>query len=525
VSVASLIDLTLANREGRIRQELRYQLPEPGPALPHLTVRVPEAAVSSLHVLEGARLVSEPGPGEPFPAGGAFRTFQLRPLAAGGPPQAGAVREITVVLEYQFPWNARPSERFTVPLVVPELVSRGEMRVRVWSEAGNLPSGPSTGWSEQNIEEVPKRNRLPVLVLRSSRTDLPLTLRAGESGDAFTVLIDRALVRVDIGEGGVHTYRVSYRLARLASRHLDFELPGPVNAIALTASLDGKRVEYEPLSSDRLEQKGRLARLRLSPDLVRKPAILELSYQLTPDRTDSTPVSSTLQAPRLLGEVGGISTRWQITAPGGWVVLGPEAGPATARTWGRRGWLLAPWPALTAADLDRWLTGSETASEATAGATPSLVLWRDGSPTVHLAHVPQQVWLLGCSLVLVLLGLMLSRLLLVARTPTETGSMPTWAWGLLAVMVVAGILGVLLWPGLAGQIAYGCEPGAAVLLLMVGVQWLLHERYRRQLVFLPSFSRARTNSSLLRQEAARAAHGEPSTVDAPRTAGSSVDRR
>jgi hypothetical protein len=48
------------------------------------------------------------------------------------------------------------------------------------------------------------------------------------------------------------------------------------------------------------------------------------------------------------------------------------------------------------------------------------------------------------------------------------------------------------------------------------VQWLLHERYRRQIVFLPSFSRSRAGSSLLRGGVQRP-HGEPSTVDAPRT--------
>jgi hypothetical protein len=100
-----------------------------------------------------------------------------------------------------------------------------------------------------------------------------------------------------------------------------------------------------------------------------------------------------------------------------------------------------------------------------------------------------------------------------------------WAWVLLSVLVAAVVLGVLLWPTLTGQIAYGCQPGAVVLLLVAGAQWLLHERYRRQLVFLPSFSRTRPGSSLMRQEAARAAHGEPPTVDAPRVGGSSVERR
>ena len=82
---------------------------------------------------------------------------------------------------------------FPVPLAVPHLISRGQARVRVWSDSGNLPAS-SPGWTEQNIEEVPGRNRLPVLVLGATRPDAPLTLRSGPGAAPFTVLIERALV-------------------------------------------------------------------------------------------------------------------------------------------------------------------------------------------------------------------------------------------------------------------------------------------------------------------------------------------
>jgi hypothetical protein len=81
----------------------------------------------------------------------------------------------------------------------------------------------------------------------------------------------------------------------------------------------------------------------------------------------------------------------------------------------------------------------------------------------------------------------------------------------------------LRWPMALANVAYGCEPGAVVLVAFAAVQWLLHERYRRQVVFLPSFSRGRAGSSLLRAGAQRP-HGEPSTVDAPPRAGSSANK-
>ena len=76
-------------------------------------------------------------------------------------------------------------------------------------------------------------------------------------------------------------------------------------------------------------------------------------------------------------------------------------------------------------------------------------------------------------------------------------------------------------PALLYAIAYGCEPGAVVLLVVLTGQCLMLERYRRQIVFLPSFRRARTGSSLIRFNGLNRPTGEPSTVDVPRPAGSS----
>jgi hypothetical protein len=73
----------------------------------------------------------------------------------------------------------------------------------------------------------------------------------------------------------------------------------------------------------------------------------------------------------------------------------------------------------------------------------------------------------------------------------------------------------MVWPTLLAAVVYGCEPGAVVLVLFAGIQWLLHERYRRRVVFLPSFSRARTGSSNVRNGSSARPRGEPSTVDAP----------
>jgi hypothetical protein len=61
---------------------------------------------------------------------------------------------------------------------------------------------------------------------------------------------------------------------------------------------------------------------------------------------------------------------------------------------------------------------------------------------------------------------------------------------------------------------YGAAPGLLVTATLFLSQWLLHERYKRQLVFMPGFTRVKDGSSLLRSNNNQRVL-EPSTIDAP----------
>ncbi len=477
--VTGLVSLTLGPGEGRVRHELAYSFPA-AEAPKRLRLRLPPAPAGDI-VWREAKAEREGG------------HLVFTPARGGG----------RLVLEYSFPLKGGLID---VPLAVPEGVTRNETKVRVWSEAGRLPTLAPCKWVEAPIEEAPGASRLPCLVARPLETGEPLRLRLPEGGGEGQLLVSRALVRADVDEAGVQSYRIGYRVERVAGPHVDVELPGHVTAIGFQATLDGKRVDHEMAS-------GRSVRLRLSPSLVPKPSILELSYQLPPA---GGAMSVPLSAPRLPG-ASAFPARWQISTPGAWVVLGPEPG-AAPRVWGRVGWLLAPRPAASSADLDRWLSGEEPADAARD--EPSLVVWRDGGEDVTLARVPRQGWLLACSLLACAVGLVLGWL---GRDAAG------WAWGVGLGLLVAAIAGAALWPGLAGQVAYGCQPGVAVLILVGAAMWVLHERRRRRLVFLPSFSRTRPGSTMSRRDAPSsqrgpAPEGQQSTVDAPRVAGSGIDR-
>jgi hypothetical protein len=497
VKALAIADVTLAGGQGHVRHEIHFQFSQPVP--PQVALHTP-AGLENFRVVEGGELAR----GEEAARRG------VRLVHLGDPAGLSHV----LVLEYDFAVEegTRSQKSFAVPLAVPDRVTQGETRVRVWSEPGQLPSGPGGAWAERNIEEVKGKERLPALVLQAQRVDAPLSLRLGEPSPAFTVLVDRAFVRVTVTGAGDQEYRARFLVRQLAGRHLEVEMPAPVATLNPRVTLDRNRVDPETVDeTGQPAEAGRIIRLRLSPELVQQPSVLEVTYRLPSGRSSHRVLQTILQPPVLRGEAGRVPVRWYLSAPSGWVVLGPEGGPGVERTWVWRGWLLSPRLALASPETPG---GEEGEAEA-----PSLLCWRDGLEPLAFIHVPQQAWHLACSLSLLVLGF--GFLTLMARPGAPLAG---WFWPALALAALALVAVGLFWPTALAQVVYGCEPGAAVLVLVAGVQWLLHERYRRQIVFLPSFSRSRPGSSLLRGGSAPRAHGEPSTVDAPPVSGGSGEK-
>jgi hypothetical protein len=179
-------------------------------------------------------------------------------------------------------------------------------------------------------------------------------------------------------------------------------------------------------------------------------------------------------------------------------VLGGSADPE--ESWGLLGWLPGPVPSASEDKLERWLNdGAGDDSR-----IPSLVCTSDAVAPLRLLRLPRQLWLLACSGVVLLFGLGL-----VFAPPSHS------VFWLSAGLLLAAVLGLaFLWPAALPMVLYGCQPGVVVLAFLVGVQWLLHRRYRRQVVFLPGFKRLKSGSSLLRGSSHKR-NREPSTVDAP----------
>jgi hypothetical protein len=527
IQVNSVADVTLTPHGGDVVQRLQLAFAEGDRAPGQVLLRVPRA-VNALQLVSGGRFPDGEGEGTADQGGNRTVVCVLDHLAGNGE----TVPEL--VLSYHFAAPAHPEKKrkiaarasgrdalLPVPLVSVIPATHGQARVRIWAASGSRVSAAGDAWEEVKLEAVAGEPSLPALVLRGLvRREgpwPPLILRREEAASlAPTVRVDRALVQARVAEGGFQHYRARFLLRYPDGAYLDLAFPGPPATLDMEARLDGRRIPWTPLENPSPAPEGEhLVRLRLPALPAGKGAVLEITYQLVPGRTtDGGALRTTFRPVTLPGLLAGAPTRWQIDLPASWMPLPLDPVPASSWRWDWRGWLLAPRPAVTAGDLDQWFRegsgdrSTSALSEDEAAYTPSFVCWRGAPASLTLYHVPQQTWLLACSVGLLLLGLVFYLLPVGGR---QGGAPNRLFWPLLALCALLATAAGLIWPGLLGAILYGAQPGIAVLLFVLLVQWLVQERYRRRVVFLPGFRRLKTNSSLIRNGDATPAAQEGAT--------------
>jgi hypothetical protein len=502
--VDSVADIMLEGRQVRVRQRLRLQFPKTPPA--SVILRVPAALGNLVRIVDGGRSQREAVYSE------ATSSWTWNVALAGA---VGKEHVLTLDYALRLP-EGGGSATLSVPFVMAEQATRSEMKARLWCDSGlrvELGAGP---WEERPTEVVADQQSLPALVARCPRLDAPLPLRVWEETVAgATAAVERALVRVQITEGGYQEYRTSLLLSELSARQLSVEWPVAVSTLSLKVFVDGKLLtRWEAIDdSGQRAANGRMTRLTLTTPLAGKSSVVDFVYQAAPGRLAGNHLlQSTLIVPVPRGDLGQAPVRWQVALPASWVPIAFSGSLAAEQQWGWRGWLLAPRPALAPGDLERWFFGAEAVvhlDEQQPWGGISFTGWRNGLEPLRLYHAPQQAWLLACSLVLLGIGLSFYFL------PLPRGLF----LGATMLLVLALSSAGLLWPGLLSALIYGCEPGALVLLAAIGWQWLLHRRYRRQLVFMPGFARLKASSSVTRGSSVVRKRTEPSTVDNPPGAG------
>lgn len=485
----SIVDLTVREHMLHVRQ----------------TMLLPTSTWSGGATQTGQLALRLPTPGFMFSAVNVARLSQDKSLAwIKLPPASKDFFEIQ--FEFDIPIaEQRTAAGTVVPLLWPDAATNREAKVRVWTEPGMTPTlvGLGSVWKARPIEEGPNFNSWPSLVAAAIGPVLPLTVMFEQTAEQRlpTLLAERSLIEVRIEDDGAQTYRCRFWVRKFSATALDVDLPVPWDQGSPHVRINGKEVGGVSIIDPLFNR----VRIPLVPHLYPQPVSFEIEYRIPKAQVDGKRFWQTpLSPPRFQGEVAFGLTRWQVALPANQTSF--VFGPTTVDYhWILRGWLLSPEPSVTAAELDTWIHAAE-ASEV----PPSLTWWRNTVDRQRIYHVPRQVWLVVCSGTALVLGL------LVLLTP-----LPRIVIGIVVMIVGFAMIALgLMHEYLLPVLMMGCEPGIAVLMIVAAIQWALQERYRRQLVFMPTFSRVPPSSTVVRNQSKPPR--DPSTIDAPVTGTGSV---
>jgi hypothetical protein len=528
VAQRTLADVTVRPQYAHVRQELSLEAGE----MNDVAAKHRGLGQVALHVPRMVRGLSIGG-------GGKLQLYDADKQTAWivASTEGAAVDQFVATYDFPLPPEKPPEasrrapRELAVPLLWVETATRAETRVRFWCDPGNVPTlvqpdaiaGP---WRDLGTEIVQGRDSLPALVVAGEGMRAPLQVRVDEAlaTPLQPVVLERGLVQVAVDEEGTEYYRARFLVSKLHAHHLDIELPAPPAGLVLQIGLDHKRIPWQlapeergTKSDERAEEpsllasgssplvpRGNQVRCMVHPSLYGRPVVLDITYRLVAGRPlGSWPWRNSLLPPRIDDAVLRGRVRWQVSLPAKLVGMVASTDAYVEQQWAWRGGFPQPEAATTAAELEQWFGGGGPGSSLLASdSSLSIVCWRTSMTPLTLIRVPRQVWFLLCSGLVVSAGLALSFM-----------RWPRLALGLLAVLLGAAIAaGAICWPSGVPFLIYGCVPGVLVLLLLIGVQWMIHRQYRRQLVFMPGFTRMKSGSSLVRTGGGRPR--EPSTVDA-----------
>jgi hypothetical protein len=390
-----------------------------------------------------------------------------------------------------------------VTLSVPEEWKLVPPKLPGWREAMNLEPQKQSWRYEHAPSQISTE-------WQSARPEPALGVKAAQVPGVLHVR--RALMQVAIGNSGYQSYWGWFLIKPSGKKSVDFKMPAPLNALNLRVLVDGKQTLAVAVDESGKPTEGAdIARVALGTASEAEQVIVKAEYQLPPGRTGGAGLlQSLLQPPVVRGDPGWTPIRWQVSLPAAWLPLDEDSNFRAEQDWRLRGWLLAPRSVVSGADSEGWSLGADMSAtpalpDGDASGPLALVGWQTTPSPLRVTYAPQQGWMLACSLTVLALGL--------------AAGLLKWPRGIGWMLAVGAALGIaalgLFRPQLLAFVVYGMEPGLLVLVVVLCMQWLIHQRYRRQVVFLPGFQRTKQGSSIQRVGGSNRPRGEPSTVDSP----------
>ena len=468
LAVESRAEVTWNERQAVVAQTLRFQRTE-GDARPILL----SGPAIDLRVLPPT-----PGTLEPLDRD----TWQLRL-----PPDAP--RDFTVAVSYALALPVRKADagaaRVPVALLTPDTVSRLDAHVRIWGGTSTRRVARADGpWRELPPEPAADRPSLPWLTLAGNGATLPLAVElADDAGPVAGVAADRALVQTWLAPDGTSVVRGRFQLRRWSGGGVDLEIPAGATPEVYA---NGRRIDAATLTPLPALDSPEMKRVRVPLPEAKpgKATLLDVRFSTPRDRDPRGSVA--FPVPRLTDAVYRSSARQQWFLPADLIPLVPGSDAAVEQRWSFQGGLLTPTGAVSVGDADAWIaSGAEADAEAGDGnfagvgvaTTDALTARQSRLAAVTVVLVPRVGWSAGCSLAVVVLGIVGYR-----TRPVALGL-------LLTAVGVAAALGAVLRPQVASQVVHGAQPGVAVALLgyaaVAAVEWY----YRRRVAHLPGFTR------------------------------------
>src|SRR5262249_17296453 len=128
--------------------------------------------------------------------------------------------------------------RFALPLVQPMRATSGETKVRFWCDSSDQPASAGGPWEELPTEIVAERESLPALVTQGGLDrSLSLVVTRSPLASIAGALIERILVRAELTESGLQSYRAKFLVSQLNARQLDIDLPALLPRASVEAHL------------------------------------------------------------------------------------------------------------------------------------------------------------------------------------------------------------------------------------------------------------------------------------------------
>jgi hypothetical protein len=391
--------------------------------------------------------------------------------------------DLTVQAEYLLPRpSATQPEQIRVDLLRPRptlLAVAEPVEVRCWCGAALRLACQADGWSTAKLTTLPDTHVPPSLELQAVGWEKPLTLTVQPVAEdpLPDVNAERVLVEVRPMPDDRLAYRVRLRLTQVRAARLRLLLdaePGEVlleNAYAHRQAIPVDQWQMEAAGPGRT----RLT-LPVTPRWLSQSILLELRFQV--NRPTQSWLTLRQQAPgiSLEGRARQGTTRWRWEAPAGALLLWHSSALRPEQDWHWFGWAVPPAPSSLGGEMGTWIDPDGEAAR-----LPDLPAYgftqaaRGGQLTV--VQVPPLLWCGAGSLLVLTLGWLAWQRMLATR----------WLWGgaaaALLLLLAFGSETLLL------ALAFAIQPGLVVLGGLILFHWLRQQRWKRQIVMLPGFTR------------------------------------